>query len=58
MVSRLTYKGLSAHSAELFARADHPTGFLVKGYAGLTGMQKGWLNDEDFTPLSIPIPAR
>ena len=57
MVSRLTYKGLSAHSAELFARADHPTGLLMKGYAGLTGMQKGWLNDEDFTPFIDPYSS-
>ena len=49
-------QGLSAHSAELFARAD-PTGFLVKGYAGLTGMQKGWLNDEDFTPFVDPYSS-
>jgi hypothetical protein len=57
MVSRLTYKGLSAHSAELFARADHPTGLLIKGYVGLTGMQKGWLNDEDFTPFIDPYSS-
>ena len=57
MVSRLTYKGLSAHSAELFARADHPTGLLIKGYVGLTGMQKGFLNDEDFTPFIDPYSS-
>jgi hypothetical protein len=50
-VSRLTYKGLSAHSAEVYGRADHASGFLIKGYGGLTGVQKGKLNDEDFRPF-------
>jgi hypothetical protein len=57
MVSRLTYKGLSAHSGEVYARADHPTGFLIKGYGGLTGIQKGTLNDEDFTPFIDPYSS-
>jgi outer membrane protease len=57
LISRLTYNGLAAHSGELFARADHPTGFLVKGYVGLTGMQKGTLNDEDFSPFIDPYSS-
>jgi hypothetical protein len=27
IVSRLTYEGLTSHSGEIFARADHPIGF-------------------------------
>jgi hypothetical protein len=54
IVSRLTYKGLSAQSGEVYARADHPTGLLLKGYGGLTALQKGTLNDEDFSPFIDP----
>jgi hypothetical protein len=57
MISRLTYNGLSTHSAEVFARADHPTGLLLKGYGGLTGIQKGALKDEDFPPFIDPYSA-
>jgi opacity protein-like surface antigen len=48
LVSRLTYKDLDALSGETFARADHVSGFFVKGYLGGGGVYKGTLNDEDF----------
>src|SRR5215216_1377720 len=57
MVSRLTYDGLTAHSVEAYARADHPTGLLLKGYVGLTGLKKGSLNDEDFSPFIDPYSS-
>jgi len=48
--SRLTYSELKAHSAELFGRIDHTSGFFAKGYAGLGKIPTGKLNDEDFPP--------
>ena len=48
--SRLTYSELKAHSAELFGRIDHSSGFFAKGYAGLGKIPTGKLNDEDFIP--------
>ena len=52
--SRLTYAGLTAHSAETFARIAHRSGLFVKGYAGLGAMPNGKQNDEDFPPLLVP----
>jgi hypothetical protein len=57
IVSRLTYDGLTSHSGEIFARADHPIGFFVKGYGGLSGFQKGYLKDEDFFPFIDPYSS-
>jgi opacity protein-like surface antigen len=48
LVSRLIYSDLNALSGETFARADHASGFFVKGYLGSGGIYKGALNDEDF----------
>ena len=48
LASRLTYSGLDAYSGETFARADHVSGFFVKGYLGAGGINRGQLNDEDF----------
>src|SRR5215468_1525997 len=50
MVSRLTYNALSGRSYELFARAEHASGFFLKGYAGLGSINAGTLTDEDFPP--------
>jgi hypothetical protein len=52
--SRLTYTGLTAHSAETFARIAHRSGLFVKGYAGLGAMPGGKQTDEDFPPLLVP----
>jgi hypothetical protein len=57
MVSRLTYDGLSAHTVEVFGRIDHPVGLLLKGHAGLSGLRKGSLNDEDFAPFIDPYSS-
>jgi hypothetical protein len=57
VVSRLTYDGLTAHAAEVFGRIDHPVGLFLKGYAGLSGLRKGSLNDEDFAPFIDPYSS-
>ncbi|MGH6684612.1 MAG: outer membrane protein, partial [Pseudolabrys sp.] len=46
--SRLTYQDLHAWSGESFARADHISGFFVKGFLGAGGITSGTLVDEDF----------
>ena len=33
-LSRLTYSNLQAHSGEVFGRAEHLSGFFIKGFAG------------------------
>ena len=57
LVSRLTYDGLSAHSFEAFGKIGLPSNLFVKGYAGLSGLRKGTLNDEDFPPLTFPYSS-
>lgn len=52
LASRLIYSGLDAVSGETFARANHSSGFFVKGYLGAGGITGGRLNDEDF-PASV-----
>ncbi len=48
--STLDWLGLNAHSGELFARIDHkPTGFFVKGVAGLGALVDGEIIDRDFS---------
>lgn len=54
LVSRLTYDGLSAHSGEIFFRADTPLGIFVKGTIGAGSIAGGRLSDEDFPPLTTP----
>jgi hypothetical protein len=47
--STLDWRGLSAHSGEVFARLDHkPSGFFVKGLFGLGAVNDGKIDDEDF----------
>jgi len=46
--SRLTYEELHAWSGETFARADHISGFFIKGFLGAGGITSGTLVDEDF----------
>lgn len=48
--SRLTYRGMSGRSYELFGRVDHASGFFLKGFAGLGSINAGTLTDEDFPP--------
>lgn len=52
--SRLTYNGLSAHSAEAFWRVNHASGLFAKGYVGGGSVVGGHLNDEDFPPGVVP----
>jgi hypothetical protein len=55
--SRLTYSDLKAHAGEIFARADHLSGFFLKGYAGLAALKSGELQDEDFPPAIAPYSS-
>jgi len=55
--SRLTYDGLTAHSFEAFGRIDLPSGLFLKGFAGIAGLSKGKLNDEDFPPGIDPYSS-
>jgi opacity protein-like surface antigen len=48
LISRLTYTDLNAYSGETFARADHASGFFIKGFVGAGGITRGNLIDEDF----------
>jgi len=55
--SRLTYDGLTAHAFEMFGKVNLPSSLFVKGYAGLSGLGKGSLNDEDFPPAILPYSS-
>jgi hypothetical protein len=55
--SRLTYDGLTAHSFEAFGRLNLPSGLFLKGFAGVSGIDKGTLNDEDFPFPGFPYSA-
>jgi len=55
--SRLTYDGLTAHSFEAFGRLDLPSGLFLKGYAGVSGLRGGKLNDEDFPFPGFPYSS-
>jgi outer membrane protease len=57
LVSRLTYDGLAIHSADAFMRADHTSGWFVKGYAGAGFIVGGRLEDEDFPPVTTPYSS-
>jgi len=47
--STLDWKGMTAHSGEIFARLDHrPTGLFVKGVFGLGSIRRGHIDDADF----------
>ena len=47
--STLDWRGLSAHSGEVFARIDHiPSGVFVKGLVGLGATTDGHIDDLDF----------
>lgn len=54
MNSRLTYGGTAAGTGELFGRIDAPSGWFVKGYAGIGTHSGGLLTDEDFPPDTVP----
>lgn len=55
--SRLTYSGATGHAGEIFGRINAPTGFFVKGYAGLGSQIGGKLQDEDFPPAIAPYSS-
>jgi opacity protein-like surface antigen/outer membrane protease len=48
LLSFLTYSNLDSVAGEVFARADHASGFFVKGNLGAGGIGNGHLDDEDF----------
>ncbi len=49
LYSRLTYKGLTGMSGELFGQVNERN-YFVKGNAGLGALLRGSLQDEDFPP--------
>jgi Outer membrane protein beta-barrel domain len=53
LASNLNYTGMNAVSGETFARADHASGFFVKGNLGAGGFNQGHLNDEDFPAFNV-----
>jgi opacity protein-like surface antigen len=55
--SRLTYTGITGHSAESFWRIAHTSGFFFKGYFGAGSLINGNLRDEDFPPAIVPFSA-
>ncbi|MBN8941125.1 MAG: porin family protein [Rhizobiales bacterium] len=56
--SRLAYGGLAGLAAETFFRIDHtPSGWFVKGFAGIGKLGSGQLKDEDFPPFQDPYSA-
>ena len=55
--SRLTYDGLTAHSFEAFGRVNLPGGLFLKGFAGVSGLSSGQLNDEDFPFPGFPYSS-
>jgi opacity protein-like surface antigen len=57
IVSRLTYDGLTANAFEMFGKIALPSNLFIKGYAGISGLAKGSLNDEDFPPLTNPYSS-
>jgi hypothetical protein len=57
LVSRLTYSDLQAHSGEVFGRAEHLSGFFIKGFVGGGAITGGGLRDEDFPPGAIPYSS-
>ncbi len=56
MVSRLTYRGLIGQSGELFGQINERNYFL-KGVAGMGGLMRGTLQDEDFPPYIKPYSS-
>lgn len=52
--SRLTYGSTVAGTGEVFGRVDFPTGWFVKGYAGIGSHTGGVLTDEDYPPAEVP----
>lgn len=54
LVSRLTYDGLTATSAEAHFRGDLRSGVFVKGIVGGGSVIGGKMHDEDFPPVTVP----
>ncbi|MEW6454224.1 MAG: hypothetical protein AB1490_26525 [Pseudomonadota bacterium] len=47
--STLDWRGLEAHTGEVFARLDHTSsGFFVKGVAGMGAITRGRMDDRDY----------
>ncbi len=55
-VSRLTYKGLTGGSGEVFGQLNERNYFL-KGFAGIGALMRGSLQDEDFEPVTSPYSS-
>ena len=56
LVSRLSYKGLTGGSGEVFGQINERN-YFVKGVAGLGALLRGSLQDEDFAPVTSPYSS-
>ncbi len=57
MVSRLTYRGLTGGSGEIYGQINERN-YFVKGFAGIGALLRGTLQDEDFeTPSFTPYSS-
>ncbi len=57
LASRLTYSGLASHAFEGFGKLTLPSNLFLKGFAGVSGLHNGSLNDEDFPPGTVPYSS-
>jgi len=57
LVSQLTYSNLTTNAGEIFGRVEHLSGFFLKGYVGISALNSGKLQDEDFPPITIPYSS-
>lgn len=57
LASRLTYSGLTSHAFEGFGKLTLPSNLFLKGFAGVSGLRNGSLNDEDFPPGTVPYSS-
>ncbi len=56
LYSRLTYKGLTGASGEVFGQINERN-YFVKGIAGIGALMRGTLQDEDFPPGISPYSS-
>ena len=56
MVSRLSYKGLTGGSGEVYGQLNERN-YFIKGVAGIGALLRGSLQDEDFAPVTTPYSS-
>ena len=53
LASRIVFSDLAGDSGETYARAEHSSGFFVKGFLGAGAITGGKQNDEDFPAVNV-----